>query len=121
LKLWLDPPREHLRARLAERTRQLFAQGLVEEVEGLLQAGVPETAKPFESIGYRETLDLLAGKIDRGKAIELTFYATCQYAKRQRSWFRRESGFAALPGFGHEIPIMQQAEEMVRAHLDKFG
>jgi tRNA dimethylallyltransferase len=121
LKILLDPPRDTLREALAKRTRQLFERGLPEEVARLLAQGVPESVKPFESIGYRECRDYLAGRIGLQRAMELTFFATCQYAKRQRAWFRREAGMRILPGFGHEIPVQDQASEMVRAHVDRFS
>jgi tRNA dimethylallyltransferase len=88
LTLVLDRPPEELEGRLRRRTDLMFARGLKDEVEKLLQAGWAATLKPFGAIGYRETLDLIRGLINLDQAREKTFLATRRYAKRQRTWFR---------------------------------
>ncbi len=113
LKLVLNPPRAELHARIAARTRAMFDAGLVEEVRGLLDAGVQKGAKAFESIGYKQALEVLNGEISREQAIELTTIATRQYAKRQWTWFRREANIQWLSGFGGEIEVLALAGELV--------
>lgn len=88
LTIVLDRPREELERRLYERTRLMFEQGLVEEVEGLLAAGWSPALKPFGAIGYKETIQYLAGKLTLDEALEQTLFATRRYAKRQLTWFR---------------------------------
>jgi len=88
LTIVLDRPREELDRRLFERTHHMFEQGLVEEVEGLLAAGWNSDLKPFGAIGYKETIQHLAGKLTLEEAREKTLLATRRYAKRQRTWFR---------------------------------
>jgi tRNA dimethylallyltransferase len=88
LTLVLDRPPAELEARLRRRTDLMFAEGLKDEVEKLLQAGWAATLKPFGAIGYRETLDHIRGLISLDRAREKTFLATRRYAKRQRTWFR---------------------------------
>lgn len=114
LKLVLDPPRAELHARIAARTRAMFDGGLVEEVQGLLNSGVPKGAKAFESIGYKQALEVLNGAISREQAIELTTIATRQYAKRQWTWFRREGNIHWLNGFGGEAGVLAQAGALIR-------
>jgi tRNA dimethylallyltransferase len=99
-KIGLNPPREQLYQRLNLRLERMFGQGLEEEVRGLLARGTSPQAKPFESLGYKETLLWLRGELTREKAIEAAQIATRQYAKRQLTWFRREADMHWFDGFG---------------------
>ena len=74
--------------RINRRTEAMFASGLVEETQALLNAGVPADASALSSIGYAEALREVQGEITRDKAIELTKRATKRLARRQRQWFR---------------------------------
>lgn len=120
LKLVLNPDREALRERIRERTREMFRQGLVEEVRGLLADRVGARIKPLEAIGYKESAAVIEGRISAEQAVELTFYATCQYAKRQTTWFRRERGAVVISGFGQEFPTQLQAARIVREFLENL-
>ena len=88
LVLGLEPPREDLYARIEKRTARMFAEGLVEEVQGLLERGVPRSARPFGALGYAQCLRYLDGECSRREAIESTAQGTRRYAKRQLTWFR---------------------------------
>ncbi|MCY4392146.1 MAG: tRNA (adenosine(37)-N6)-dimethylallyltransferase MiaA [Chloroflexi bacterium] len=74
--------------RINRRTEAMFAGGLVEETQALLDAGVAPDASALSSIGYSEALRELRGDITRDKAIELTKRSTKRLARRQRQWFR---------------------------------
>ncbi len=74
--------------RINRRTEAMFATGLVDETQALLDAGVPPDASALSSIGYAEALRELRGEITRDKAIELTKRSTKRLARRQRQWFR---------------------------------
>ena len=87
----LSRPRDDARARITARARAFFAHGLVDEVRGLLAAGVPADAPAFDALGYREALDVLAGKLEREDAIARLTVHTLQYAKRQATWWRGEA------------------------------
>ena len=114
LKIALNPPRAALHARIATRTRAMFEGGLVEEVQRLLQSGVPKGAKAFESIGYKQALEVLNGTMSREQAIELTTIATRQYAKRQCTWYRQEDNLHRISGFGGESEVLTLARELVQ-------
>ncbi len=88
LTIIIDRAPEEMRERLERRTRLMFERGLVAEVEGLLAAGWSPDLKPFGSIGYKETVEHLAGRLSLAEAEEHTLSATRKYAKRQRTWFR---------------------------------
>lgn len=74
--------------RINRRTEAMFASGLVEETQALLDAGVPPDASALSSIGYAEALREIRSEITRDKAIELTKRSTKRLARRQRQWFR---------------------------------
>jgi tRNA dimethylallyltransferase len=96
-KIGVFPPREELYRKLDSRCEWMFQNGLIAEVQGLLASGVPPTAKPFESIGYRQTLAYLHGDMDLDQAIAETQQLTRNYAKRQMTWFRREPEIERAP------------------------
>ena len=90
LKFGLAVDRDVHATRLASRVDAFFAQGLVDEVTALLASGVPSSANAFKAIGYREVLAALASGRDPESSREAIVAATRRYAKRQRTWFRRE-------------------------------
>ena len=114
LKLGLLPDRDALYARLDERCAQMFAGGLVEEVRRILAMGYPATSKPFESVGYKQALQLVNGELAARDALFYARRATRQYAKRQITWFRREAGLVWLRGFGEETAVREEARGRVR-------
>ena len=118
LKLGLLPDRDALYQRLDLRCARMFDAGLVEEVGHILSLGFAATAKPFESHGYKQALQFINGELNRREAV---FYAqrnTRQYAKRQITWFRRESGLVWLKGFGDSAEIHDAARERITSFLN---
>jgi len=100
---------ETLAERIANRLDLMIENGWIEEVENLLTIGVPENAPGFRAIGYHTWVRLLKGELslDEGKAEVLT--ATLAYAKRQRTWLRKEPGITDLPF----DPIAADTEQLV--------
>jgi len=97
--LWfLDPPRDALAKAIATRTKAMFAGGLVEEVEALVRRGYRD-APAMASVGYRQALAVVEGRFSLAEAEADAERQTRAYAKRQRTWFRREPGarFVAPP------------------------
>jgi len=109
LKLGLNPPRAALYDRIGLRVQQMLDQGWLEEVAALLRNGTPLSAKPFEFLGYRELRDHLEGGTPSPKVIEAIAQDTRRYAKRQFTWFRKESGVRWLAGFGDDQHVLQSA------------
>ena len=100
LILGLDPPREALYAKINSRVEQMFAGGLLEEVQRLMGQGYGAQSKAMEAVGYRQALGHLAGEWDLAMAIADTQQRTRNYAKRQWTWFRRDPRVQWLSGFG---------------------
>lgn len=89
VRIGLELDRPALCRRIDERVERMFARGLVEEVRGLLERGVPEGCPAFRALGYSHILRLVRREITLPEAIALTKTDTRQYAKRQMTWFRK--------------------------------
>jgi tRNA dimethylallyltransferase len=84
--------RGELYARINRRVEEMFAAGVVEEVRAVKHLG-PTAEK---TLGLREIRALLAGEISRTECITKIQQLTRRYAKRQLTWFQRQSNFASL-------------------------
>jgi len=113
IKIGLNPPRDLLYEKLNQRARKMFQQGLVDEVRSLLSRGVPPQAKPFESLGYKQALQLVQGRISEEQALESTQQETRRYAKRQSTWFRKEQRVHWIEGFGDDPAVQAEALAML--------
>lgn len=117
LKIGLNPPREALYERLDLRCERMFASGLVEEVHRILGLGFAEDVRPLESHGYCQALQYIRGELSLEEAILLAQRNTRRYAKRQWTWFRRESGMEWFDGFGDDQAVQSAVLARVRLHL----
>ena len=81
-------PREVLHQRINARVDRMFAEGLVEEVRGLLDRYGPLGRTASQAVGYREAIAHLRGDYDLPTAIERVKARTRQFARRQEVWFR---------------------------------
>ena len=111
LELGLNPA--NLEERIAERTRALYGQGLVAETEALIRRYGPELPL-LDTIGYAEARQLLAGTLTEAEARALTQQRTRQFAKRQRTWFRRRHRPCWLAGEGEAALLEQALQEVER-------
>ena len=109
IRVGLDPEREALGARIRRRTQAMFEHGLLDETRAIIDRGVGRDARGFASLGYRQALDVLDGRLTRQAAIEETSLRTRQYAKRQMTWFRREKDVYWLRGFGNDPEVSAMA------------
>jgi len=114
VKIGLSLPRDLLYERLNARAVRIFRSGLIDEVRAILASGVPPDAKPFESLGYSQALDVLQGRLTEQEAIASTQQQTRRYAKRQTTWFRKEHGVHWIEGFGDDPVIQQQILSIIR-------
>ena len=120
LTLAVDPPRESLYAQLNRRCEEMWRGGLLDEVQFLLDEGVSPSAKPFESLGYKQALRYLSvAGTSEAEALEEMKIRTRQYAKRQWTWFRAEKDIVWVSGFGSEAATQDRAFEIVTGFLKK--
>jgi tRNA dimethylallyltransferase len=117
IKIGLSPPRAQLYARINARVETMIAAGWEDEVRRLLASGVTPGAKPFQFIGYSQLRDCVEGRISLATAIEQVQQATRNFAKRQLTWFRKESEVRWLCGFGDDPATVKAALEIARADL----
>jgi tRNA dimethylallyltransferase len=79
--------RDALRARIAQRVRDMFERGLVAEAHAVRE--IAADAPALSGLGYAEALAMLDGLATQGEALASTIHRTQRYAKRQETWFRR--------------------------------
>jgi len=111
--LVLNPPRSVLYERINKRADQMIGRGLVDEVRGLIESGVPADAKAFSAHGYRRIVEYLLGQRSLEDAIEQMKLDTRHYAKRQWTWWRRQSNTHWLAGFGHDETVIDEAKQII--------
>lgn len=85
----LAEDREVLVERLDRRVEKMWADGLLEEVQGLIPRGIERGVTARRAIGYAQALAQLSGEMTQAGAIEETQSITRRYARRQVSWFKR--------------------------------
>jgi len=112
--LGLDVPRAVHDRWIAERARAQFDAGLVEEARALRERFDP-ALPAFSAIGYAESWALLDGEIDREAAIERDAARNVAFAKRQRTWFRREHDVEWLDATGDPLPRARDAANRLLA------
>jgi tRNA dimethylallyltransferase len=118
LKIGLAPPRDQLYDRIRARTEVMLQHGWLEEVRARLATGVAENAKPFDFIGYRELLAVLHKTMSLDEARGAIQQATRRYAKRQLTWFRKESSVQWFDGFGDDPGIQKRSLQWLRNQID---
>lgn len=96
VRVLLSLPRPVLYGRIERRFTAHMSASLPSEVSRLLRSGVPPTAPAFSAIGYRETVQLVEGRIGEAEWREEVVRATRRFAKRQETWFRSEAGLLSL-------------------------
>lgn len=89
LMIGLTMPRELLYQRINQRVQMMIEEGLVDEVQSLVQRGINEQSTSMQSLGYKEMLPYLEGKASLDDTVALIQQKTRQFAKRQLTWFRR--------------------------------
>jgi tRNA dimethylallyltransferase len=99
-----------LRRRLGDRARTQFDAGLVEEARALRE-GYDPALPAFSAIGYRESWAYLDGTLTLPQAIELDAHRNVQFARRQRTWFRREPSLAVVDATSAD-PASDAAERL---------
>ena len=104
-----------LRRRIDARVDAMIEAGLVAEVQGLLERGFREGVTAPQAIGYKEIVEALDGRISLDEAVERIKLATRRYAKRQRTWFRKDGRIAWLDVTARDLPsLVDEALEVAR-------
>jgi tRNA dimethylallyltransferase len=104
--------------RVTRRVDEQFERGLLDEIRMLLARGVPETARPFGGLVYRQALEHLRGIRDETATRALIAQENRRYARRQVIWFRKEPGLTWLDGPGESSETIAAATGLVTAVID---
>jgi tRNA dimethylallyltransferase len=103
--------------RVARRVDQQFARGLLDEVRGLLAAGVPEHARSFGGLVYRQVLEHLRGVRDEATTRALIVQENRRYARRQLIWFRKEPNLQWFDGPGESPSTIAAVSQLLDEQL----
>lgn len=113
-KIGLAPSRDALYTRIDLRVQQMLDAGWVAEVKRLVEMGIPASVKPFSFLGYSHLRQHLEGGMELKAAIHEIQQTTRRYAKRQITWFRKESEVHWLQWFGDDPASLSHASEILQ-------
>ena len=109
----LSPPRDLLYEKINKRAELHFEKGLIEEVKNLREKGLRDDTNALGAHGYRRVCEFLRGERTLESAVEQTQQDVRNYAKRQLTWFRRETSTIWLDGFGNEPETFEKLLQTV--------
>ena len=113
----LEWPRDALYRRIDDRVDQMIGSGLKEEVERLLDQGVPDDATSMQGLGYKEMVAYLTGRCGLDDAIAAIKLGSRHYAKRQITWFRRDQSIQWIAADQRSADsLAEQIAEAYRKH-----
>jgi tRNA dimethylallyltransferase len=115
LTIGLTRPRPELYARVDARIESMFAAGLLDEVQRLLDSGCSPELPTMSAIGYRECLDVLAGRMDVEQAKIEMRRLTRIFVRRQANWFKLED--PSIHWFEAGRMQVDDIEEIIRTFL----
>jgi len=101
--------------RVTRRVDEQFARGLLDEIRTLLARGIPESARPFGGLVYRQALEHLHGVRDEASTRALIAQENRRYARRQLIWFRKEPNLTWFDGPGSSPAVIDR----VTRYLDE--
>jgi tRNA dimethylallyltransferase len=117
LAIALRLPAVQIAERVARRVDEQFERGLLGEIRTLLARGIPETARPFGGLVYRQALEHLHGVRDEASTRALVAQENRRYARRQLIWFRKEPNLVWLDGPGESAATIAAAQRLTDAYV----
>lgn len=116
----LTCPRATLVERIERRVDTMLVDGWIGEVQALLDSGVPEASHCMKALGYREIARHLRGELGEAEMRETIKARTRQFARRQMTWFRRESGTVWIEYDGNDLtPALAAVEKLLETRGSK--
>jgi tRNA dimethylallyltransferase len=121
LIIGVDIDREHRREKITRRLKDRLQNGMVEEVRGLLEEGIPVEDLTYYGLEYKFVTEYVTGQTTYDEMFQRLEIAIHQFAKRQMTWFRgmERRGFTihwidALPPmdgkFGEKLELMKMQQ-----------
>jgi tRNA dimethylallyltransferase len=120
LALALRLPAPQISLRVTRRVDEQFQRGLMDEIRTLLARGIPEEARPFGGLVYRQALEHLHGVRDEAATRALIAQQNRKYARRQLIWFRKEPNLVWFDGPGESSPTIAAANDLVDRTLQEL-
>jgi tRNA dimethylallyltransferase len=117
LRLGLNPARDALYDRINRRAAEMFDRGLVEETTQLVETYGFE-CRPLTSLGYAQAVQVLREAMTRDEAAASTAQGHRNYAKRQLTWFRKDTAIHWFASFGSDIDTQREASALIAQHLN---
>jgi tRNA dimethylallyltransferase len=119
LAIALRLPAEAISARVTRRVDEQFGRGLLDEIRALLAGGVPETARPFGGLVYRQAMEHLRGVRDEPSTRALIAQENRRYARRQLIWFRKEPNLGWFDGPGESAATIDSVHRLIAERLQE--
>jgi tRNA dimethylallyltransferase len=114
LLIGLTTAREDLYRRIDSRVDRMMQQGLVQEVEGLLERGYSLDLPAMTGLGYKQIGQYLQGELGLDEAVQRIKYETHRFARRQYAWFRLKDETI------HWFDVRDGVEEPIRSLIRGF-
>jgi tRNA dimethylallyltransferase len=108
-------PAAAIAERVTRRVDEQFERGLLDEIRALLARGIPETARPFGGLVYRQALEHLHGVRGEPATRALIAQENRRYARRQLTWFRKEPALTWIDGPGESPAAIAAASRLVES------
>ncbi|MGE5244567.1 MAG: tRNA (adenosine(37)-N6)-dimethylallyltransferase MiaA [Betaproteobacteria bacterium] len=121
LPIGLRLPAALISERVTRRVDEQFARGLLDEIRALLARGVPERARPFGGLVYRQALEHLRGLRDEASTRALIAQENRRYARRQLIWFRKEPNLVWFDGPGESLTTIEAVNRFVDQRLEEIA
>lgn len=115
LQVGLILPRRELNERVDQRIQEMLAAGWLDEIEALLDKGIPASAPPMSAIGYRQLIKHLEGKVSLASAVQEIQRLSRQFIRRQANWFKKDD--PEIQWFEAREGAADRIESMIRRWL----
>jgi tRNA dimethylallyltransferase len=117
LPIALRLPAAAISERVTRRVDEQFARGLLDEIRSLLSQGIPEEARPFGGLVYRQALEHLHGVRDEAATRALIAQENRRYARRQLIWFRKEPNLVWFDGPGESAAASSAVLRLIENYV----
>ncbi len=119
LKIGLTIPRNALYDRINKRAKEMVRSGFIDEVRGLLKRGSKPESNAFKALGYHEIKAYIDGNLSLEESVEFISQRTRNYAKRQLTWFKKESDVTWFNAESYE-DLYLNALSLVRSEFNQI-
>ena len=112
-------PAADISVRVTRRVDEQFDRGLLDEIRTLLARGIPEDARPFGGLVYRQAMEHLKGVRDEASTRALIAQENRRYARRQLIWFRKEPNLSWFDGPGESAAAIAGVQHLIAERLQE--